>query len=97
LVVERSLHFFKIQRGSKVEVVSTHRLKPCHAPQDVQAAEPPRRGRPPNAVKGSVSRQPSCLSAKVLPPVLGRRRVSQRKNITLNKVTLSTNVTLVFA
>ena len=76
LVVERSLHFFKIQKGSKVEVVSTHRLKPCHAPQDVLAAEPPRRGRPPNAAKGSVSRQPSCLSDKVLPPVPSRRRVS---------------------
>jgi hypothetical protein len=76
LVVERSLHFFKIQMGSKVEVVSTHRLKPCHAPQDVQAAEPPRRGRPPNAAKGSDSRQQSCRSTKVLPSAPGRRRVS---------------------
>jgi hypothetical protein len=74
LVVERSLHFFKVQMGSKVEVVSTHRLKPCHAPQDVQAAEPPRRGRPPNAAKGSVSRQQSCLPAKVLPSAPKRPR-----------------------
>ncbi len=58
LVVERSLHFFKLQIGSRVEVVSTHRLKPCHTPQEVQAAEPPRRGRPPNKVKSSVARQP---------------------------------------
>ncbi len=77
LVLERSLHCFKLQMGSRVETVSTHRLKPCHAPQDAQAAEQPRRGRPPTAVKPSVarhnpllvSRQPSCLSAKVPPSV----------------------------
>ncbi len=83
LVVERSLHFFKIQKGSKVEVVSTHRLKPCHAPQDALAAEPPRRGRPPNAAKPpalvrhklSVSRQQKRVSfadpvASFVPPPL---------------------------
>jgi hypothetical protein len=76
LVVERSLHFFKLKMGTKVETVSTHRLKPCHAPQDAQAAEPPRRGRPPNAAK-PVSRQPSCLSSKVLTSASKlRRRVS---------------------
>jgi hypothetical protein len=73
LVLERSLHFFKVQIGSRVETVSTHRLKPCHAPRDVQAAEPPRRGRPPNnadAAKGSVSRQPT----KTSPTAPNRRR-----------------------
>ncbi len=30
LVLERSLHFFKLQVGSRIETVSTHRLKPCH-------------------------------------------------------------------
>jgi len=50
LVLERSLHFFKIQMGKRQETVSTHRLKPCHAPLDAQAAEPPRRGRPPAVV-----------------------------------------------
>ena len=71
LVVERSLHFFKVQKGSKVDVVSTHRLKPCHAPHDVQAAAPPRRGRPPTAKPSvvrqpqlSVSRQQSCHASK---------------------------------
>jgi hypothetical protein len=81
LVVERSLHFFKLQMGSRVEVVSTHRLKPCHAPQEVQAAEPPRRGRPPNRVKSSVARQPplsvsrqqSCHSAPDSTPKRLRR------------------------
>jgi hypothetical protein len=65
------LHFFKVQKGSKVDVVSTHRLKPCHAPHDVQAAAPPRRGRPPTAKPSvvrqpqlSVSRQQSCHASK---------------------------------
>jgi hypothetical protein len=82
LVVERSLHFFKIQMGSRIEIVSTHRLKPCHTPEDAQAAEPPRRGHPLNGAKSSVvrqlplsvSRQPSCLSAKVSPAAPKRRR-----------------------
>jgi hypothetical protein len=71
LVVERSLHFFKVRIGSRTEIISTHRLKPCHTPEDAQAAEPPRRGRPPSADKASVvrqqwsvSRQQSCLSSK---------------------------------
>jgi hypothetical protein len=51
LVLERSLHFFKVRVGSRIETISTHRLKHCHTPQDVQAAEPPRRGRPPNAAE----------------------------------------------
>ncbi len=69
LVLERSLHFFKVQVGTRTEVISTHRLKPCHTPEDAQAAEPPRRGRPPNIAKPpavvrhklSVSRQQKCL------------------------------------
>ncbi len=84
LVLERSLHFFKLQVGSRIETVSTHRLKPCHTPEDTQAAEPPRRGRPPNAAAPpkvvhqpplSVSRQQSCHSTP--DPALKRlRRVS---------------------
>ncbi len=71
LVLERSLHFFKVQIGSRTEVISTHCLKPCHTPEDAQAAEPPRRGRPPNAAKPpavvrhqklSDSRQPKCVT-----------------------------------
>jgi hypothetical protein len=69
LVLERSLHFFKVQIGTSTEVISTHRLKLCHTPEDAQAAEPPRRGRPPNAAKPpavvrhklSASRQPKRL------------------------------------
>ncbi len=69
LVLERSLHFFKVRIGTRSEIISTHRLKPCHTPEDAQAAEPPRRGRPPNAAKPptavrhplSGSRQQKCL------------------------------------
>jgi hypothetical protein len=72
LVLERSLHFFKVRIGSRIETISTHRLKPCHTPQDVQAAKPPCRGRPPNAAK-PVSRP----STKVLISASkGRRRVT---------------------
>ncbi len=60
-----------VQVGSRIETVSTHRLKPCHTPEDAQAAEPTRRGRPPSAAKPSVERQPlsvsrqqSCLLSK---------------------------------
>ncbi len=51
LVLERSLRFFKLQIGDRQERVSTLRLKPCFSPPDVQVAQPPRRGRPPNAVR----------------------------------------------
>jgi hypothetical protein len=47
LVLERSLRFFKLQLGTRTDVVSTLRLKVCHTPPDVVAAAPPRRGRPP--------------------------------------------------
>ncbi len=63
LVLERLLHFFKLQVGSRVETVSTHRLKPCHTPENAQAAEPPRMGRPPSAAKTSVVHQPLSVSS----------------------------------
>ncbi|MFN9945023.1 MAG: hypothetical protein ACK56I_36700, partial [bacterium] len=44
LVLERSHHYIKVQIGTKTETISNHRLKPCHTPEDVQPAEPPRRG-----------------------------------------------------
>ncbi len=49
LVLERSLRFFKLQVGDRVDTVSTLRLKPCTSPSDVPVAQPPRRGRPPAA------------------------------------------------
>jgi hypothetical protein len=49
LVLERSLRFFKLQVGDRVDTVSTLRLKACTSPPDVPVAQPPRRGRPPAA------------------------------------------------
>jgi hypothetical protein len=71
LVLGRSLHFFKIQIGSRTEVISTHRLKPCHTPEDAQPAEPPRRGRPPNA-----ARPPAVVRHQKLSGSRQQKRVS---------------------
>jgi hypothetical protein len=71
LVLERSLHFFKVQIGSRTEVISTHRLKPCHTPEDAQPAEPPRRGRPPNA-----ARPPAVVRHHKLSGSCQKKRVS---------------------
>jgi hypothetical protein len=65
LVLERSLHFFKLQVGEKVDTVSCHRLKACHTPDNTTAAVPPKRGRPPAA--------PQPVEEEVAPR---RRRVS---------------------
>ena len=46
-VERRSLHSFQVRVGTRLEEISTHRLKVCRAPPDTAAAEPPRRGRPP--------------------------------------------------
>jgi hypothetical protein len=71
LVLERSLHFFKVQLGSRTEVISTQRLKPCHTPEDAQPAEPPRRGRPPNA-----ARPPAVVRHQKLSGSRQQKRVS---------------------
>jgi len=88
LVLERSLRFFKVQLGNRVEVVSTLRLKACHTPPDTVAADPPRRGRPPTPAHASLSVPDAADCSDVLPaskqsasmrppPVRGRpRRVS---------------------
>jgi len=66
LVLERSLHSFKLQIGSRQDTGSTHRLKLCHAPQDVQAAKPPRRGWLPGTAVPSppVKILSSCFASK---------------------------------
>ena len=63
LVLERSLHAFKLQMGSRVDTVSTHRLKACHAPEGTVAASPPKRGRPAAPAQPLL---PPCR--RVLPP-----------------------------
>jgi transposase InsO family protein len=45
-VLRRSLHTFQLQIGTRIEEISTHRLKVCRTPPDTAAAIPPRRGRP---------------------------------------------------
>jgi len=48
-VLARSLHYFKLQLGERVDNVSTHRLKAAYLPAGAVPAVPPRRGRPPSA------------------------------------------------
>ena len=71
LVFERSLRFFKLQVGNKMDTYSTLRLKPCKSPPDVEVAQPPRQGRPPAAAPPSSTAQAGTGRAK-------RRRVSFR-------------------
>ena len=77
LVLERSLRFFKLQIGQRTDTVSTLRLKACRSPPDVAVAEPPRRGRPPNASKTA---NPTMISQakkqKTTAERATRRRVS---------------------
>ena len=46
LVLERSIHYFKIQLGTRTDTVSTHRLKACHAPFGAEATLQPARDCP---------------------------------------------------
>ena len=48
-VLRRSLRVFELQIGDKTEKVSTLRLKAANAEANAGVAQPPRRGRPPNA------------------------------------------------
>jgi hypothetical protein len=73
LVLERSLHFFKIQVGSRQDTVSTLRLKPCRLPPDAQLATPPRRGRP-----STVPAAATVPADVPRPPAARRRRVTFR-------------------
>jgi transposase InsO family protein len=67
-VLERSLRFFKLQIGDRVDTVSTLRLKAAYLPASAVPALPPRRGRPPNissppsVKKVSFSSEPSIIN-----------------------------------
>ena len=52
-VLRRTLHTFQVQVGTRMETISTHRLKACISSPDTAAAEPPRRGRPPLSQPGA--------------------------------------------
>jgi hypothetical protein len=73
LVLERSLCFFKLQVGDRVDTVSTLRLKPCTSPPDVPVGQPPRRGRPPAATAEQASPRP------IAPPSLTSTQRAQRR------------------
>jgi hypothetical protein len=63
-VLRRSLRVFEVQVGNKVEKISTLRLKACHAPHDTPVALPPRRGRPPSALRTKPPSIPEKLLVK---------------------------------
>jgi hypothetical protein len=68
-VLERSLHYFKLQIGTRTDTVSTHRLKAALLPDDAAAAEPPQRGRPRKP-------QPPPPPAPQTPPGAANNRVA---------------------
>jgi hypothetical protein len=76
-VLRRSLHTFQLQIGTRIEEVSTHRLKVCRTPPNTAAAIPPRRGRPqskPPVSDGAKTpnQNPGELTAAAIPPRRGR-------------------------
>jgi hypothetical protein len=76
LVLERSLQFFKLQVGDKVDTFSTLRLKPCRSPPDVQVAQPPRRGSPPAAMAQPPRRESTPPPTTPLQQQQCRRRIT---------------------
>jgi hypothetical protein len=75
LVLERSLHAFKLQMGDRVDTVSTHRLKPCHAPEGTVGVLPPKRGRPRAVAVAQGSREAPATSG-ASPATSGRPATS---------------------
>jgi hypothetical protein len=74
LVLERSLRFFKLQIGDRIDTVSTLRLKPCTSPPDVIVAQPPRRGRHAAAAAAPPPEVVSPPTQKTSPKHAQRRR-----------------------
>jgi hypothetical protein len=77
LVLERSLRFFKLQIGDRIDTVSTFRLKPCTSPPDVTVAQPPKRGRPAAAA--------AAPPPEVVPPpaqTTSPQRAQRRRRVT---------------
>ncbi len=76
-MLERSLRFFKLQIGDRVDTVSTLRLKPCTSPPNVEVAHPPKRGRPAAAAAAPL---PEVMS----PPAQGTppQRAKRRRHVT---------------
>jgi hypothetical protein len=74
LVLERSLRFFKLQIGDRVDTVSTLRRKPCTSPPDVEVAQPPKRGRPAAAAAAPLPEVISPPTQRTPPQRAKRRR-----------------------
>jgi Integrase core domain/Integrase zinc binding domain len=77
LVLAHSPHFFKLQIGTREELVSTHRLKPAFTADSTPAAKPPCRGRPPNrrvSFQLHPAPRPSSSSAAAPTPATASRR-----------------------
>ena len=76
-VLQRSRHTFKLQMGPRVDVVSTHRLKPAFTGPAPVPAVPPRRGRPPAAapVPGPTPTPPPAVPVPAPPAPVRVRRV----------------------
>jgi transposase InsO family protein len=67
-VLERSLRFFKLQIGERIDTVSTLRLKAAYLPASALPAIPPKRGRPRTVVQPA-----KRVSFSVIPTVINDR------------------------
>jgi transposase InsO family protein len=75
-VLERSLRFFKLQIGDRVDTVSTLRLKAAYLPASAVPTCPPRRGRPPKQLP-PLSRKKVAFAERV-EIITGRPKCSCR-------------------
>jgi transposase InsO family protein len=69
-VLERGPKVFKLQLGTRTDLVSIDRLKTAITDKDspVRVAMPPRRGRPPGQSAKPISKQPQKKTTTTLPP-----------------------------
>jgi transposase InsO family protein len=78
-VLERSPSFFRLQIGDKADIVATARLKPAFLPGDAQAADPPRRGRPPALTVAAEVADPAPASVAAPAPVPRPRQPGKKR------------------
>ena len=75
LVLERFRSSFKLQVGTRQEVVNISRLKPAFTPEDAEPALPPKRGRPRKSQPPEAP-QPTVKKPRGCPPSSKTRRPS---------------------
>ena len=78
-VLQRSLHTFRLQIGTKQDTVSTSRLKAVQEDPDVQPAVPRPRGQPRKLPVAAPAPSKRVSFSKLPPVIIGSRR-SQRHN-----------------